>query len=219
MQRIADFEKTTEFFSSRVLRRFARGGPPPQLPEGYTESEKRGRRFFVETPSPWDRKTGLCAAFVETPSPWDRKTGLCAACHGGPMLNETTRLAPPPIRPGLRFQTVGVSELNPAGNPVREFIFQNPDGSKTSIKSPDPGRALITGQSQNNQFDNVNAFKIPTLWGVRHTAPYFHDNSAKTLEDVAEHYKKFFEIVTAPNPLILTDQDQKDMVAYMKLLN
>jgi cytochrome c peroxidase len=64
----------------------------------------------------------------------------------------------------------------------------------------------------------VNAFKIPTLWGVRDTAPYFHDNSAKTLEDVAAHYAKFFKIVTAPNSLILTDEDQKEMVAYMKLL-
>jgi cytochrome c peroxidase len=65
----------------------------------------------------------------------------------------------------------------------------------------------------------VNAFKIPTLWGVRDSAPYFHDNSAKTLEDLAAHYAKFFQIVTAPNPLILTEEDQKDMVAYLKLLN
>ncbi|HEY6987986.1 MAG TPA: hypothetical protein VH369_06360 [Bryobacteraceae bacterium] len=65
----------------------------------------------------------------------------------------------------------------------------------------------------------MNAFKIPTLWGVRDSAPYFHDNSAKTLEDLAAHYAKFFQIVTAPNPLILTEEDQKDMVAYLKLLN
>jgi len=78
---------------------------------------------------------------------------------------------------------------------------------------------LITGRSQNTAFDNVNAFKISTLWGVRDTAPYFHDNSAKTLEDVATHYAKFFEIVTAPKPLIFTDEDKKDMVPYLKLLN
>ena len=38
----------------------------------------------------------------------------------------------------------------------------------------------------------ANLFKIPPLWGVKDTAPYFHDNSAKTLEDVAEHYEFFF---------------------------
>ena len=201
LKSIARFELTKGFFSSPVLRRFARGGPPPRLPEGRTESEKRGRRFF-DTPSPAG----------------DRKTGMCTICHSGPMLNRTHELAPPPIKPGLAFQTVLVSELNPAGNPVLEFVFRNPDNTQTIVKSPDPGRALITGESQNIHFDNVNAFKIPTLWGVRDTAPYFHDNSAKTLEDVAAHYAKFFKIVTAPNPIIVTEQDQKDMVAYMKLL-
>jgi len=51
-------------------------------------------------------------------------------------------------------------------------------------------------------------------------APYFHDNSAKTLEDVVRHHATFFEIVTAMDPpaLILTEQDQADLVAFMNLL-
>jgi cytochrome c peroxidase len=44
--------------------------------------------------------------------------------------------------------------------------------------APDPGRALITGDPN----DLLN-FKIATLWGIKDTAPYFHDNSARTLED------------------------------------
>ncbi|HEY6987987.1 MAG TPA: hypothetical protein VH369_06365 [Bryobacteraceae bacterium] len=119
LERIASFERTPGFFSSRKLRRFARGGPAPELPEGRTESEVRGRRFFVD------------ASSAE-----DRKLGICAVCHSGPMLNQTNRFAPPPLTAGLRFQTVLVSELNAANNPVREFIFQNPDGTKTSIKVP-----------------------------------------------------------------------------------
>lgn len=55
------------------------------------------------------------------------------------------------------------------------------------------------------------------------TAPYFHDNSAKTLEDVLRHYAQFFAIVTDPStngdpPLILTEQDQADIIAFLKLL-
>lgn len=42
----------------------------------------------------------------------------------------------------------------------------------------------------------------------------FHDNSAKDLDEVAVHYSKFFAFLG----LTLTEQDQKDMVAYMKLL-
>ncbi|MBT8096532.1 MAG: hypothetical protein KJO19_05805, partial [Woeseia sp.] len=57
----------------------------------------------------------------------------------------------------------------------------------------------------------------PQIWGIAWTAPYFHDNSAKTLEDVAEQYAWFFEN-SATMPRKLTKQDQKDMVAFMKLL-
>ena len=61
------------------------------------------------------------------------------------------------------------------------------------------------------------------MWGVARTAPYFHDNSARTLEDVMVHYKKFFARVTDPaidrDPAVeLTDQEQKDIIAFMKLL-
>ena len=66
----------------------------------------------------------------------------------------------------------------------------------------------------------MNAFKIPSLWGVRHTAPYFHDNSVKTLEEAVKHYARFFEVVTDPSaPLSLTEQDHADIVAYMLLLD
>ncbi len=208
LQRIAEFQRTKEFFSSDELRNFARGGPAPALPQGNTESEKRGRLFFEDVP-------------LNSPS---QKAGSCAVCHSGPMLNETNKFFPLPLPPGTRFQNILVSTFNAAGNPVRDFIFTNPDGSETVIRSPDPGRALITGDAHSPRFDSVDAFKISSLWGVRHTAPYFHDNSAKTLEDVARHYTEFFKIISDPsrtgNPaLVLTEQDQADIVAYMKLLN
>jgi cytochrome c peroxidase len=73
---IADFEATDDaFFSSSALRGFARGGAVPQLPQGRTDAERRGRRFF-------DDVTDLA----------DFKHGACAACHSGPMLNETNEL-------------------------------------------------------------------------------------------------------------------------------
>ena len=63
------------------------------------------------------------------------------------------------------------------------------------------------------------------LRGVRHTAPYFHDNSAKTLEDVLQHYRPFFHITSdldgpGPQPPLvdLTEQDQRDIIAFLKRL-
>jgi cytochrome c peroxidase len=62
------------------------------------------------------------------------------------------------------------------------------------------------------------AFKISPLRGIRHTAPYFHDNSAKTLEDVAAHYAVFFNIASG-GLIVLTKQDEADIVAYLNLLD
>jgi cytochrome c peroxidase len=206
---IAKFETTGVFFSSPALRQFARGGPAPTLPEGRTKSEKRGRRFFIDAPMAGDLKTGACAL-----------------CHSGPLLNRTNQFLPLPLPPGIRFQTVNVSERNVLNNRVRHFLFRNPDGTQTPVWSPDPGRALITGSidgdpTQNGApfFTSLNAFKIPTLWGVKDTAPYFHDNSARTLPEVVDHYGDFvFNKLPPEFAFELTEQDRADIVAYLKLL-
>jgi cytochrome c peroxidase len=204
LDRIKQFQLTDAFFSSTALRDFARGGEAPSLPRGRTASERRGRRFFEDLPA----------------GP-DGKDGLCSVCHSGPLLNQTNKFLNDVgvnVPPGSRFQGVLVSELNKLGNPVRHFIFTNPDGSETDVFSPDPGRALITGIANDfGTFDSLNAFKIPILRGVRATAPYFHDNSARTLEEVMDHYEQFFLIVSG-GFLALTPQDKADIVAFMKLL-
>ena len=207
---IAKFQTSNRFFTSTALEAFSHGGPAPALPTGNTPSEKRGRRFFEDVgPDP-------AAGF---------KPGLCSHCHSGPLLNQTNQFADDfillPIPAGQRFLSVGVSEFNTAGNPVREFIFDGGTNDEFHLFSPDPGRALITGignPALDPTLANVNAFKISPLRGVRHTAPYFHDNSSATLEDVAAHYANFFFIVTGGG-IQITEQDQRDMVAFMKLLD
>jgi cytochrome c peroxidase len=209
LRAIAAFQKTNAFFSSPELRRYFQGGDKPDLPRGRTASEKRGRRFFEDVPP--DLSQGL-------------KPGLCAHCHSGPLMNTTNQFAqffipsPAPIPAGQRFLSVGVSEFNAAGNPVREFVFDAGTPQEAHIFSPDPGRALITGVAIDPTLEHVNAFKISPLRGIRHTAPYFHDNSAQTLEDVAAHYTKFFNVASG-GLIVLTKQDERDLVAYMKLLD
>lgn len=206
---IAAFQKTNAFFTSPEVRRFAlEAGPPPVLPAGNTASEQRGRRFFEDVP----------------PDPTDGfKPGLCSHCHSGPLLNQTNQFAQAfiglPIPAGQRFSNVGVSEFNAAENPVHRFVFNQGTPQQAVIASPDLGRAMVTGQLEAPVpiLDQVNAFKISPLRGIRHTAPYFHDNSAKTLEDVAAHYALFFNVVTG-GAIALTPEDQADIVAYLKLL-
>jgi cytochrome c peroxidase len=189
LNKIADFEEST-LFSSLKLLSYAKGGPAPTLPKPNTASEKRGAAWFDTT----------------------QASGVCAHCHSGPMLNETNQYNVFGLPPGTRFVTAFVSELNPGNRPTQTFIFTNPDSSKTTVTTPDPGRALITGKAA-----DVNFFKIPTLWNVKATAPYFHDNSAASLEELMDHYNNFFTVFTN-GALTLTAQDKADIIAYLKLL-
>jgi cytochrome c peroxidase len=73
------------------------------------------------------------------------------------------------------------------------------------------------------RFDgSMGAFKTPTVRDAALTAPYMHDGSLATLEEVVEHYDKGGH----PNPsldkemkkLNLTAQEKADLVAFMKAL-
>jgi len=184
---IADFEQSNKFFNDNRLKQWANGGSPPELPPGKTEAEIRGREFFAPGPN-----------------------GLCAFCHSGPMLNETNEfLTVPPLPPGTRIFTAFVSELNPGNRPVQTFLVETDEGTVV-VESPDPGRALITGD-----LADLNLFRTSTLWGAKHTAPYFHDNSAADLSALVDHYSNAFASAGFP---AFTVQQKQDIVAYMQLL-
>lgn len=205
---IAAFERT--LFSSKELREYAAGGPAPELPPGRSPSQKRGRTFF-------------------------EPDGKCGSCHSGPMLDTTTAFEPIGVGPDSRIATVaagfpaflGGEQPDDAPNPVRLWNMDcEPGGLLCSVPEAfgawieedgtvtmpmtDPGFALSSGI-----VDGFLLVKIPTLWGIQHTAPYFHDNSAATLEELMVHYDLFLTAFTGEG---LTAQDQKDLVAYLKLL-
>ena len=48
--------------------------------------------------------------------------------------------------------------------------------------------------------DDWNKLDVPGLRGIGRTAPYFHNNSAATLEEVVDHYIEFFKRVRANQP-------------------
>ena len=84
-----------------------------------------------------------------------------------------------------------------------------------SAKEPDLGRYVVTKKEEDK-----GAFKTPTIRNVEFSAPYMHDGSLETLDEVVEHYNKGGD----PNPYLsekikklnLSDQDKKDLVAFMK---
>lgn len=82
-------------------------------------------------------------------------------------------------------------------------------------KNPDVGRFAVSKLE-----GDTGAFKTPGLRDIARSAPYMHDGSLKTLEDVVEHYVKggianeyLDEEIFK---LRLTDQDKKDLVTFLK---
>ena len=217
---IAEFQRSEpRFFSSPALKRFAATGAPPELPPGITPAEQRGRTFLVDAP-------------FNPPS----KRGICALCHSGPMLNMVNQAhssfsnGSPPV--GARFINTGVTIVNAPNNPVRTWIVNDRINPVATILSPDVG--LLLDPTPATPPPNVipraffaGLFKIPTLWGVADTAPYFHDNGAKTLRDAVAHDQRFFNFTEEQDPvgsrslggrITLTDGDVDDIVAYLQLL-
>jgi len=81
-------------------------------------------------------------------------------------------------------------------------------------KKPDPGREVISRLEGDR-----GAFKTPTLREIAKTAPYMHDGSLKSLEDVVEHYTKGGIANDYLDedlfPLRLTAGDKKDLVTFL----
>lgn len=79
---------------------------------------------------------------------------------------------------------------------------------------PDLGRFEITKEDKDR-----GAFKTPTLRNIAFSAPYMHDGSQATLEEVVEWYDKGGHknpwLSDKMKPLKLTDQEKSDLVAYM----
>lgn len=80
---------------------------------------------------------------------------------------------------------------------------------------PDTGRFAVT----KNERDR-GAFKTPTVRNVALTAPYMHDGSIATLEEVVEWYDKGGHpnpnLSDKVRPLKLSAQDKADLVAFMQ---
>ena len=80
---------------------------------------------------------------------------------------------------------------------------------------PDVGRFAVTKDEA-----DTGAFKTPTIRNVALTAPYMHDGSVATLEEVVEWYDKGGHpskyLSEKIRPLKLSEQDQADLVEFMK---
>lgn len=89
------------------------------------------------------------------------------------------------------------------------------------VKSADPGRGAL---SPPGRPPGLPEFKTPSLREVARTAPYMHDGSLATLEDVVAHYAGGIEkrpslAPTLVKDLTLTEGEKADLVAFLRALS
>jgi len=85
-------------------------------------------------------------------------------------------------------------------------------------KFVDEGRFTVSGDS-----DDHGAFKTPTLREIARTAPYMHDGSIATLEEVVEFYSQGGranpELDQRMRPIGFTPEEKQALVAFLKTLS
>ncbi len=112
----------------------------------------------------------------------------------------------------LFFGAANCSACHP-GPHFTDFAFHN-IGIGMDAENPDKGRFEVSGLG-----GDTGAFKTPTLREIARTAPYMHDGSLATLEEVIEHYDKG----GIPNEFLdeemfelgLSDQDKTDLITFL----
>jgi cytochrome c peroxidase len=87
------------------------------------------------------------------------------------------------------------------------------------LPSKDGGRGAVAGGTP-----GLMAFKTPSLRELVRTAPYMHDGSLATLEDVLRHYtgsliKRPSLAININRELLLSPQERADLIAFLRALS
>ncbi len=129
-------------------------------------------RTLVSTDAPWDRFRAGDEAALDAPA--QRGLALfasdrlsCARCHAGwattdAFIDATSGDVV------LQFHNTGLYDVGSGAYP-----------------EPSPGLEAATGRE-----DDRGKFRAPTLRNIAVTAPYMHDGSVETLDDVIDHYAR-----------------------------
>jgi cytochrome c peroxidase len=108
----------------------------------------------------------------------------CVSCH---VIEQTQALFT-----DNRFHNIGVGVNNiqdEIPELAGEFLRADMTLSEVDVEVLTDARTSELGRfAISHGFDDIGSFKTPTLRNVAVTAPYMHDGSIETLEDVMIHY-------------------------------
>jgi cytochrome c peroxidase len=195
----------------------------------YADAIASFERTLIAGDSPFDRyqyggdKTAMSEAAIRGLAVF-RGQGRCVSCH---VIEQTQALFT-----DNRFHNIGVGFKNIQGREEEiagEFIKAKNAGAdvdKTVLSDPDAselGRFAVS-----EDINTVGAFKTASLRNIELTAPYMHDGSQKTLEDMVNFYNNggrvkeddpFSPFLSGGiRPLNLSEQQKSDLVEFLKAL-
>ncbi len=189
------------------VRLFAAAFPGDSQPfriENLTKALAAFERTIISTRSPYDRyryggdETALSRAAKRGERLFfsGEKAG-CFQCHGGWNFSGPVRCAGgPPIEP--EFHNTAFYDV---------------------YRAPNTGLERHTGK-----IEDAGKFRAPTLRNIAVTAPYMHDGSIATLEEVVDHYAAGGRASANAaksrilHPLSLTPADKRDLVEFLRSL-
>jgi cytochrome c peroxidase len=154
----------------------------------------RGERLFNTRPMTITRVAGLNDVAPAGGPPRAVIVGTCGTCHNATNAGSNSA--------GLLVDE-GQARRPASDLPLITLV------SKTTgavVQVSDPGAALTTGR-----FADIGKFKVPTLRGLAARPPYFHDGSARTLDEVVAFYNARFN-------LNLSAREHADLVAFLGAL-
>jgi cytochrome c peroxidase len=139
----------------------------------------------------------------------------CIQCHNGPLASDQ------------KFYSLGVPEnevfkTEPLYQITQRWEHYQKGVTEKDYRSADKDLGLyyVTKNPK-----DVGKFRTPSLRELKYTAPYMHDGIFYTLDEVVDFYNKGGGDANWPNksalikPLALSDQEKKDLVAFLEALS
>ncbi len=144
--------------------------------------------------------------------------GRCNLCHVGALFTHG------------EFEDAGVpyfigpGKVDPGRHAgLKAFAQSDFRGDGRYSDAPDSPAARLAAAARMPHRD-FGAFRVPSLRRVALTAPYMHDGSLATLEDVVRHYSELDEArlhadgAAILRPLRLSDREAADLAAFLRSL-
>jgi cytochrome c peroxidase len=125
----------------------------------------------------------------------DPLVGTCTTCHDTPNAGNHSVKAP-----------LDIGLTDPSVAPYLPVYTLRNMATGETVETTDPGRAMISGK-----WADVSRFKGPVLRALSARAPYFHNGSAQTFDEVLDFYEKRFH-------LGLTPAERADLIAFLRSL-